>query len=128
LRSEVLKRLNVKKLEDFKEKGYFLIDTIKCRICKPIKKKSLYTIAKTCSKKFLKKEIRQMKPKIIFILGNTAKYALGELPEFKELKKVKITSGYKAELSGYQVILCPYPGGQTRKYENQISRAFREMM
>lgn len=40
LRKEVLKYLNLTSLEEFMEKGYFLIDTIKCRLNKSRKNKN----------------------------------------------------------------------------------------
>lgn len=128
LRKEVLSRLHLEKLEDFRKEGYFLIDTIKCRLCKPIKKRMLlYQIAETCSQRFLIEEIRQLKPNTVFILGNTARLTLGKFPEFEELRRQKITSGYEAELSGYHVILCPYPGGQTKKYKDETNHAFEKL-
>lgn len=127
LRTEVLSRLNLNKLEVFNERGYFLIDTIKCRLNKSIKKKVLYRIAKTCSQRFLLKEIKQLKPNTVFILGNTAKYALEQTADFEELVQHRITQDYDTNLSGYRVIVCPFPGGLTRKWTNEIDSAFMKI-
>lgn len=127
LRREVLSRLEPKELEDFRKDGYFLIDTIKCRLRKPIKKKTLCKLAETCSRKFLFREIKQLEPNTIFVLGDTARYTLAQTTEFEELKKYKITDEFDAHLSGYRVILCPFPGGQTRKWTSEINRAFMNL-
>lgn len=127
LRQEVLSRLDLKRLKDFRKEDYFLIDTIKCRLCKPIKKKTLHELAETCSRKFLFTEIRQLEPNTIFVLGDTARYALSQTPDFRELEKYKISEEFDAHLSGYRVILCPFLGGQTRKWENEINRAFAKI-
>lgn len=127
LRREVLSRLELKRLEDFRHEDYFVIDTIKCRLCKPIKKKALYELAETCSRRFLLTEIRQLEPNTVFVLGDTARYALSQTTDFKELEKYKITEEFDACLSGYRVILCPFPGPQTRKWTNKIDRAFARL-
>ncbi|MCW3984899.1 MAG: uracil-DNA glycosylase family protein [Candidatus Bathyarchaeota archaeon] len=103
------------------------MDTIKCRLNKSIKKKVLYRIAKTCSKRFLLKEIKQLKPNTVFILGNTAKYALEQTADFEELVQHRITQNYDTSLSGYRVIVCPFPGGLTRKWTNEIDSAFMKI-
>ena len=46
---------------------------------------------------------------------------------FKELACHKITEDYDQTLAEYRVILCVYPGGQTRKYEADIERAFSKI-
>ena len=130
LRMEVLNYLNLGSLEEFKDKGYFLVDTVKCRLNKSKKIKSpLYItrISKACAEQFLCREIEELKPHTIFVLGNTAKKALQRFTQFKELKEHKVTEDYDENLSGYHVILCVFPGGQTRKYRNGIKRAFAKM-
>ena len=130
LKKEVLKYLDLKSLEEFKDKGYFLVDTIKCRLNKSKKIKTplrITGISKTCAKQFLHREIEELKPHIIFVLGNTAKKALQRFSEFKELKEHKVSEEYDENLSGYHVILSVFPGGQTRKYRNQIKYAFAKM-
>jgi len=132
LRKETLKRLNLS-LETFKHEGYFLIDSIKCRLNKQTKTRVPYEVLKTCSAKFLSREIHNLKPKTIFVLGDSARKALKglqenpEFSEFKDLANHKITENYEKTLSGYRVILCVYPGGQTRKYESNIKRSFAKI-
>ena len=130
LRKEVLKYLNLNSLKEFTDKGYFLVDTIKCRLNKSKKIKTplrITSISKVCAEQFLRREIEELKPPTIFVLGNTAKKALQRFPEFKELKEHKVTEDYDENLSGYHVILCVFPGGQTRKYRNEIERAFAKI-
>lgn len=130
LRNEVLKYLNLSSLEEFMNRGCFLVDTIKCRLKKSKKIKTplhITSISKTCAERFLHREIEELKPHTIFVLGNTAKKALQGFSEFKELKEHKVSKGYDKDLSGYRVILCVFPGGQTRKYRNEIERAFAKI-
>ena len=127
LRKEVLKYLNLNSLEEFKEKGYFLVDTIKCRLKKraPLR---IIRISRTCVNQFLHREIEELKPRTIFVLGNTAKRALQRFSEFKELKEHKVSEGYDKNLSGYHVILCVFPGRWTiKKYKNEIEHAFAKI-
>ena len=127
LRKEVLSLLNLKSLEEFRTNGYYLIDVIKCRLDKRVEKNVPKEVLTTCSDQFLKKEIKQLKSKKIFVLGNTAKKALQRMPEFKDLAHHKITDNYEAALSGYHIILSVYPGGQTRKYQKKIKEAFAKL-
>ena len=85
LRIEVLKLLNLKSLIEFKNRGYYLIDAIKCRLNKREEKKVPTEVLLICSDQFLEKEIKQLNPEKIFVLGNTAKKALQRIPEFIEL-------------------------------------------
>jgi len=131
LRKEVLPRLKLDSLESFKDSGFFLIDTIKCRLCKEkggrISKKILYGIAETCSQRFLLKEIQQLKPNTIFVLGNTARYALSQVAQFEELARHRVTESFSTNLSDYHVILCPFPGGLTRQHTRKIDLAFEKI-
>lgn len=130
LRREVLKYLGLGSLDEFEAKGCFLVDTIKCRLNKSKRLGSplrLNRIAEECSSQFLYREIIALKRKTIFILGNTAKRAVERFPGFQELKNHRVTHDFDASLSGYFVILCPFPGRRTRKFVNEIDRAFRKI-
>ncbi len=85
LRKEVLSLLNLKSLEEFRTKGHYLIDVIKCRFNKRVKKNIPKKAISTCSDQFLEKEIKQLNPKKIFVLGNTAKKALQRMPKFNKV-------------------------------------------
>ena len=131
LRKEILKYLNLDSLKEFKNKDHFLVDTIKCRLNKSKKIKTplrITSISKSCAEQFLRREIEELKPHTIFVLGNTAKKALQRFSEFKELKEHKITEEHDEKLSGYRVILCVFPNRRTEgKYRNQIRRAFAKI-
>ncbi|MGA2681572.1 MAG: uracil-DNA glycosylase family protein [Candidatus Bathyarchaeia archaeon] len=133
LRKEVLKHLNFGHLEEFRDKGYFLIDAIKCRLNKKDRSNIPLAVLETCSTKFLGREISVLRPKVIFVLVNSAKMALqglhgiSEFSDFKELINHNVTDEFDKMLCGYRVILCVYPGGQTRKYKLRIRRSFSKI-
>jgi len=128
LQTEVQKYLHLdQSLEEFKERRYFLLDTIKCRLNKAKSIKAplrLAKISKNCAREFLKREIDGLRPDTIFVLGKTAKEALEQFPDFEELREHRITDKLDKNLSGYRVILCVFPGGQTRMHRDKIDQAF----
>lgn len=138
LRVEVFKRLNIDSLKQFKSNGYFLIDSIKCRLKKRaiinVKEKSLpvpQKALKTCSEQFLRREIKELKPKIIFVLGGSAKKALQQYSEFRKLQFHSVTEkdDFDEELSKYRVILCPFPSRwNLLRYKDKINRAFSKIV
>lgn len=130
LRKEILKYLDLESLEEFRNKGYFLIDAIKCRLNKSRQLKSplrLGKIAKTCTNQFLLREIENLKPKTLFVLGNTAKKALDSFHKFHELSKHRVTEEFDQKMDSCRVVLCVFPGGQTRVYTDKIKRAFEKI-
>jgi len=127
LRKEVLTYLDLNSLKEFRDEGFFLVDSIKCRLDKTKKKRVPARIIRTCSEQFLHREIRELKSRKIFVLGDTAKKALQTFPDFQKLREHKVTEGYDKNLSGYYVILSVFPGGQTRQYKNEIERAFAKI-
>jgi hypothetical protein len=55
---------------------------------------------------------------------------LHEMPDFSEFKDLvghKVTEDYDKMPSNYRVILCVYPGGQTRKHKPNIERSFSKI-
>lgn len=127
LRKEVLHHLNLKTLEEFRREGYLMIDAIKCRLNKKGKKKVPKQVLQNCSEKFIIKEIKSSNPPTIFVLGNSAKQALQQHPEFQELQHYKVTEDFDRKLSGYRVILSVYPGGQTRAHKSKIRQDFSKI-
>jgi len=127
LRKEVLEHLALNSLDEFKGKNFALIDAIKCRLNKSRKKSVPLKVIESCSARFLRREILALDPKVIFVLGNSAKQGLKQLPEFRDLKNHKATDDYDKMLSGYRVILCVYPGGQTRQHKNKIRLTFSKI-
>jgi hypothetical protein len=128
LRKEVLKYLGLDSLEEFKNEGYFLVDAINCRLNKSRKESVPRRVLRTCANLFLHIEITVLKPATIFILGNSSKHAVEEFSEFQDLKRHEIRDDYDKNLSGYRVILCPYPGAQTRACRNEINRSFSKIL
>jgi hypothetical protein len=63
LQKEVLKYLNLKSLDEFKAKDYFIIDVIKCRLNKTVSEHVPATVLSNCVGQFLCKEITSLKPK-----------------------------------------------------------------
>lgn len=128
LQKELFRYLNLASLEEFKGRGYFLIDAIKCRLNKRDGKENVpQQILSSCADAFLLQEIDEIKPQIIFVLGNSAKKALQNLPPFEELANHRVTEGFDLTLSGYRVILSVYPGGKTRGHVELIKKAFSKI-
>lgn len=75
-------------LEKFRNRGYFLIDTIKCRISKrQIKGTRWSDLVKDCTSTHLLDEIISLKPEKICILGKWALEGIKTLPQFSILRK-----------------------------------------
>lgn len=128
LQKELLRYLNLCSLEEFKAEGYYLIDAVKCRLNKRGGKENVpHKAIATCAATFLLDEIKELKPRAIFVLGNSAKKALQNLPPFSELASHKVTEDYDENLYGIRVILCVYPGGKTRGYVDLIKKAFSKI-
>jgi uracil-DNA glycosylase len=128
LQKELYRYLNLTSLEEFKAKGYYLIDAVKCRLNKRGGKEHIpQEVITTCGATFLLDEIKELKPQTIFVLGNSAKKALQNLPPFSELASHKVTEDYDETLSGVRVILSVYPGGKTRGHVDSIKKAFSKI-
>lgn len=128
LQKELFRYLNLTSLDDFKGRGYFLIDAIKCRLNKRSGKEHVpLSVLTACAGTYLLDEIGELKPTTIFVLGNSAKKALQNLPTFKELAKHRVTDGFDETISGYRVIMSVYPGGKTRGHTEAIKKAFSKI-
>jgi uracil-DNA glycosylase len=127
LQKEVLGYLNLASLSEFKAKGYFLIDAIKCRLNKQTTEHVPARILCNCTNCFLQKELDRLNPSAIFVLGNSAKHALEHLVMFKELKSHKISEDFDGMIAGRRVILCVYPGGKTRIHVSSIKHSFEKL-
>ncbi|MGD6934197.1 MAG: uracil-DNA glycosylase family protein [Candidatus Bathyarchaeia archaeon] len=127
LQKEVLCYLELASLSEFKEKGYLVIDAIKCRLNKQVTEHVPQEVLSCCTRRFLQKEIDRFNPGTIFVLGNSAKHALEQLPCFEELKNHKISEDFDRVVAGRRVIFCVYPGGKTRMHVNSIKRSFGKL-
>lgn len=74
----------VKKLEKFKQSGFYFIDAVKCRVERPSGSKLLNKTVKNCSQ-FLQQEILDLAPKTIVVLGERALYSLSIFPPFQSV-------------------------------------------
>ena len=70
-------------LEQFKDRGYLFMDVIKCIYDKD-KKSITREIIEFSAKEFLQKELAELSPKVIFLLGRTPLRALKSLDSHKE--------------------------------------------
>ena len=78
-------------LEKFTDRGYFFTDVIKC-IYNKNKKNITREIIEFSAKGFLQKDLEDLSPKVIFLLGKTP------------LRALKSLDSYKDGLSGYDSI------------------------
>jgi uracil-DNA glycosylase len=128
LQKELFRYLNLTSLEEFKARGYYLIDAIKCRLNKCGGKEHVpRKVLAACAGTFLLEEIEELDPETIFVLGNSAKKALQTLPPFVDLARHRVIEGFDETLSGYHVILSVYPGGKTRGHAEAIKKAFSKI-
>lgn len=131
LKTELFKLLGIEsdtilsRLTEFKERGFFLIDTVKCRCNKRGRSTIPSPIVRTCARKFLQSEISFLKPRKICILGRTALTGLGEVEGFEELKEfgVRGDCGRQLNLCGYDVVLCLFPNLMNKRYYPKIKDA-----
>jgi len=117
-----------KGLQRFKERNFFLIDTLKCRLDKSKKKYIPQKVIKSCTEDFLQQEIDDLKPDKICILGRTALRGLKALTTFRKglnnIRKITEHCGKEATISGYELVLCVFPSNRNRKYQSCIESVF----
>ncbi|MGH7381285.1 MAG: uracil-DNA glycosylase family protein [Candidatus Methylomirabilales bacterium] len=107
------------KLAEFKERGYFLVDAIKCR-CKKRNGQPPRAVTRTCAGKWLSVELREIgRPERICILGKAALLALSELGGFQELKGYSVTNhcGEVVKVGKHhKVLIWPFLGWRNERY------------
>jgi hypothetical protein len=112
------------KLLDFKRRGLFLADTVKCIFRKNVRKKIPGKLIRFSATEILEGEIEMLKPSLICVLGETA------------LRGLKCTNRFSQRLSTYDsitdvcgksmivgnttVVLSVFPNARNRKYEETI--------
>ena len=129
LRAGLLSILKIRDLREFKESGNFLIDAIKCRFNKS-GKFIPKMIIHACSRSYLRKEIDALKPKKIFVLGQTALVGLQTIFRDSNLgryRRMIESCGSEINVSGYDVIIGLYPSDQNRRYYHEMKEAFKKL-
>jgi len=112
LRREVLKHLGLNSLDEFK--GKVLLSSMRSNAdWTSARRKCAAEGFRNLFSPFLEKRNIGARPEVIFCPWKLSKHVLQHLPEFRDLQHHKITDGYDKMLSGYRVVLCVYPGGQT---------------
>ena len=117
-----------KRLQRFKERNFFLIDTLKCRLDKSKTKYIPQKVIKSCAENFLQQEIDDLKPDKICVLGRTALKGLKALTAFRkglnDIRKITEHCGKELTMSGYKIILCVFPSNRNRKYQSCMECVF----
>ena len=106
------------RLAQFKERGYFLLDAIKCR-CRKKNGQPPELVTRTCGEKWLMSELTELDfPKRICVLGKAAKLALSQLKAFYELSVHSVTTdcGRIVQTDMGQVLIWPFPSWRNEKY------------
>ena len=119
-----------KQLVEFRERGYLLIDTIKCIYRKDSKDRIPKKIIKFSAEQFLDQELTVFSPKTIFLLGQTALFGVKYLPNYQDALSgyKKITKCPPSVLVGStKIIFCPFPGNRIGNYRKRIKAAFEEI-
>jgi hypothetical protein len=117
-------------LERFRERNFFLTDTIKCIFDKREHKSIPDSLIRYSARNILAAEIGRLDPGIIFVLGGTAFIGLktvyardGTLERFTNLAAaVNGTRERPLELQGRSVIFSPFPN--SRNNQDAIGRSF----
>ena len=119
-----------KQLVEFRERGYLLIDTIKCVYRKDLQPRIGKKIIRFSAKHFLERELMDFSPKIIFPLGQTALFGMKYLPKYQDVlsRYKKITKCPPSISVGTtKIIFCPFPGNRIGNYRKRIEAAFEEI-
>jgi uracil-DNA glycosylase len=110
-------------LQEFKRRGYFLVDAIECRAKKTGRGAIPREVIKNC-KPILSAKIeiaRTRGAKKIVVLGSTALEALKMLG-FSELREKRVTKncGEVVESKGFEIFILPLPVRRGAKYVNEV--------
>lgn len=116
------------KLEDFKRRGYFLVDAVKCR-CKKTNGQPPQQVTKTCARKWLHRELQELEnPDRICLLGKAALLALSQVPGFEDVSRYSVTKdcGKILETDTAKALIWPFLGWRNEKYYGQKIPVFKE--
>ena len=118
-----------KQLDEFKSKGFFLVDTIKCIWDKNVERELPIELIEFSANEILQQEIKNLKPKCIFALGTTALYGLKSIQEFSnalsEINNITKANGKIIKSKNTNIILSPFLSYQTIRFKENIESAFK---
>jgi hypothetical protein len=118
-------------LEKFKEKGFFLVDTIKCIFVKKDRKSIPKSLIEFSTLHFLKHEIINLNPKAIFVLGGTAFKGLqiiypNELKQFNGIMNaIKNKKDLPMKINNQQLFFSCFPN--SRNDQKAIKNSFKQL-
>jgi len=116
------------KLDDFKRRGYFLADAVKCR-CKKPNGQPPRAVTKTCARKWLGRELQEVgNPGRICVLGKAALLALSQVPGFEHVSGYSVTDDCSevVETDGAKVLIWPFLGWRNERHYRQKVPVFKE--
>ena len=99
------------KLIAFKERGYMLLDAVKCR-CKKTGPQPPRSVTKLCGQTWLQTELAEIgNPLRVCVLGKAALLALSQVAGFGSLTRCAVTRncGSVIKAGQYEVLIWPFP-------------------
>ncbi|NHJ32665.1 MAG: hypothetical protein FK732_07375 [Asgard group archaeon] len=119
------------KLEAFREKSCYYVNVVKCRTERYDKKNLINRTVKNCSF-FLEKEIKELKPNSIVVLGERALYGLkccelfkGLIPSNSINSLVEETKKQPLKIKDFKLYFLPLPIWRNRQYLESIQLLFK---
>jgi hypothetical protein len=115
-------------LRNFAERGYLLVDTIKCIYSKGLRPTIPRSLIRFSAQNVLSREIAELNPRKLLVLGRTALLGLSYVEGYEELRSkfssVGVACGKDLSLSGRRIILSVFPNDMNRRYAGRIRQAF----
>ena len=119
------------KLEEFREKSCYNINVVKCRTERYDKKNLINRTVKNCSF-FLEKEIKDLNPKSIVVLGERALYGLKCCENFKNLipsnsinSLLDETKKQPLKIQDIKLFFLPLPLWRNRQFLESMLSVFK---
>ncbi len=119
------------KLLEFKRRGLFLIDTLKCIFRKNVRKKIPDKLIRFSAQEILEDEIETLKPSLICVLGETALMGLKYTNRFSQwlstYESITDVCGKTVIAGDTKVVISVFPNARNRRYEETIRLAIQEI-
>src|SRR2546428_5577239 len=119
------------KLLEFKKRGLFLIDTLKCVFRKNLRKKIPNKLIRFSAQEILGEEIETLKPSSICVLGETALRGLKYTNRFSQglstYDLITDACGKSVIAGNLKVVLSVFPNARNRQFEGMIRLAIRKI-